>query len=566
MSAWGSRFQQLWKSRPLGCFAGASACWILLLYSRALTTPFVYDDITIVEKNPVIASLSGAMRYFSVSASFSPDLLSASGSYYRPLTWLSFAVDRKLWGLDPTGFHVTNLVLSWLNSILGFSLLRRCGVSPGIAALTPLVWLALPINSEGVIWISARCYSLSVLFVLAALLLAQSYLARSRAGILATYFVACCAALLSHETGLLVVPLTVLIAYARGNFLTVRLQLLYLSLAGFSADAIYFFLSRITGTTSSHTTLSLFSLGATFFKYGLWMVFPLGMSIERSTDTPVNQLTTTAVMAWMALAIFCGAIILLRNKLPEVSAGLTWTFVALLPFCAIAIYQGMAERYEYLASFGLALAVVALVLRLKTRARFAGWCVLAIWLCWGVWRVEARLSDWSSEGRLYASSLETTPRSWVLLLNLGNTYLQSGNYQEATSTYGRALAIDPRAVKAAINLAASLQLTGNIEGAERAYEYAISLAPKQGDIYTNLGSLVFTEGKIGYAEQLLRKAISLNSSDATAYFNLGVLYERSGRSDEAIKMFQRTLQLNPEYPDAQRGLEQAITKSRQNSR
>ena len=378
------------------------------------------------------------------------------------------------------------------------------------------------------------------------------------------YFCASLASLLSHETGLLIIPLTALLAFLyiqRANF---RLSLLHLLLAGFGADAIYFLLKHVAsrGLPGSFS-LSLNSAATEFFQYLGWMLLPLGLSIERSTDTPPNTLTSSAAIAWIAFAALCGGLVAVQNKFRELAGGWCWVTLALAPFCVVALYQGMGERYTYLASLGLAFAVVGTVLRSKRPARSAAGLVAAAWVLWGAWRLEARAADWSNEAQLYASSLETTPRSWVLLLNLGNAYLQNAQYDAAKETYQRALTMNPKAVKAAINLAASLQMLGDLTGAEKEYQYALSLAPSQGDIYTNLGSLVFGEGKTAYAEQLLERAVSLNAYDATAYFDLGVLYQRSGRYRQAAEMFEKTLALNPEYPDARRGLDQARAKMQQ---
>ena len=76
----------------------------------------------------------------------------------------------------------------------------------------------------------------------------------------------------------------------------------------------------------------------------------------------------------MTVAAFIGvltlliAILRLQNKMPEVAAGLAWLCIALVPFCGfVPTYQGMAERYTYLAALGLVLAIVALVFHLRNR-------------------------------------------------------------------------------------------------------------------------------------------------------------------------------------------------------
>jgi hypothetical protein len=103
------------------------------------------------------------------------------------------------------------------------------------------------------------------------------------------------------------------------------------------------------------------SFGLFFWKYLAWMVFPIHMSIERSTDTPPSGWSGHALAAWLFVALVCAALIVVHRKISRSPIGLAWMGIGLLPFCGIVfIYQGMAERYAYLASAGLALMVVVI--------------------------------------------------------------------------------------------------------------------------------------------------------------------------------------------------------------
>jgi protein O-mannosyl-transferase len=103
-------------------------------------------------------------------------------------------------------------------------------------------------------------------------------------------------------------------------------------------------------------------LGLSFWKYILWMSAPVHMSMQRSTSTPPNVPFPEAVAALGSIFVLCVGIVSLSGKVPLVSASLAWTTLAILPFCGIVhIYQGMAERFEYFASAGLALAVTSLL-------------------------------------------------------------------------------------------------------------------------------------------------------------------------------------------------------------
>src|ERR1700722_17551943 len=219
-------------------FLAISILWVFALYWNALNAPFLYDDLDQILNNPSLADWhTFAHRFLLAPVAFTTDFRGTGGLSYRPLYWISLAFDRHLWQLNPVGFHLTNLLLHVANGVLGFRLLRRLHISLIAAASTSLLWLALPIHSEAVAWISGRAYSLSTLFLLLSLLLASHHLRTHKPLSLVLYFFTTMAALLSHEQGLLVLPLTLLVAYATSN--TKRRSLLSLSSAAILASALY---------------------------------------------------------------------------------------------------------------------------------------------------------------------------------------------------------------------------------------------------------------------------------------------------------------------------------------
>ncbi|HEY0263082.1 MAG TPA: hypothetical protein VGC07_01040, partial [Granulicella sp.] len=121
-----------------------AAVWIALLYGRALAAPFVYDDLDGVVNNPSLQSWHAfAARFPRAPVDFTTSLRGGGGSTYRPLYWLSLALDRRLWQLNPAGFHLTNLLLHLAVGCAGFRLLRSLRVALTPAALTVLIWLSL---------------------------------------------------------------------------------------------------------------------------------------------------------------------------------------------------------------------------------------------------------------------------------------------------------------------------------------------------------------------------------------------------------------------------------------
>jgi protein O-mannosyl-transferase len=521
----------------------------MLLYAGCICGSFIYDDISHIQENPALTSWRGTLHYFQIGDTFANDLLPGGGSSYRPLLWLSLALDRHLWGLHPCGFHITNLLLHWISGSLYFFLLRRMRAPTLLAATVCLLWLSLPVNSEAVAWISGRTYPLMAVFLASSLLAANSYLTKGSTATLFLYAVGLLAALLSNEEGILVLPLTIVLTYFREK--APQRRWLTLGIAGVVPTAIYFVLRRFAEAHPPSGPASFLMLGTAFFKYLMWILFPAHMSVERSTDTPANSLSVASVAA--SVGIFCLLILLywLRKKNALTALGLTWMVVALLPFCGIVpLYQGMAERYVYLASFGLALAIIAAAWQSSTPKRLVVFSLIILWGFWGAKRLELRALDWKDPISLYQSSLETTPRSTKLNYNLGTAFEAAGNFYQARESYQKALAINPKYVSAMIGLGNVDQRTGNMAKAEQEYRQAAATNPAGGNPYCYLGALLFREGETDRAIQELSKALAINPSNPTAYLDLGVIYQKTGDSKRAAQMYVKVLTLQPGQPDA----------------
>jgi protein O-mannosyl-transferase len=528
-------------------FAIISACWVALLYRHVIGAAFVYDDVPQIQHNAALLSWHSAGQYARAAVPFNSEFRGFGGSFYRPLFWFSLALDRSLWGLHAIGFHLTNLVLHWANGLLAFLLLKRLRVSSLLSAAVSICWLGLPIDAEVVAWISGRAISLAVLFLLIALLCADWYRRSNKIVALLAYAIASFGALLSHEIGILTLPLACLILYATN---AVPRRWLVLSGVGVAVAAVYLWLRHLRGAHLSSGVAVIIGSGISFWKYIGWMLLPLRMSIERSTDVPTDTPVTTAAASIGVLALFI-AILQLRSKLPEVAAGLAWLCIALSPFCGIVpIYQGMAERYTYLAALGLVLAIAGLSSHLESWTRSLVLYALILWVSWGVWRLNARVLDWRDEISLYAKSLEATPKSSVLLYNLGVALAEAGDASKAAVYYQRAIDLNPQYTSAFINLGNLFQSQGNYSQSAALYERAISLDPRDPDAWVNLGTLYLQLALNQQAKIAYENAIALKSNDVEAIIDLGAALQRLGDLSGAEQAYQRAIAVDPSQAPA----------------
>jgi Flp pilus assembly protein TadD len=590
-----ARAIQWCRYHPIATYIFASILWTAVLYAHAVTAGFAsYDDVPQIVQNPSLSSLTASLKYFQSPVSFASDFRGSGASFYRPLFWLSLAIDEKLWGLNPVAFHVTNVLLHWLSGLFLFLLLRRLNISSLSSALTSLLWIGLPVNSEAVAWISGRPYCLVACFLLLGTLFAERYLSSLGVKYLVGYGLASFCALLSHEEAVLIVAFTLLLTVAKHKGKSRSAMMLY----GVSVTTIlfYFWLRHTAGATGVTAKGAISSFGLFFWKYLGWMVLPIHMSVERSTNTPPPGWSGHAIAAWLCLTLACAVLIAVQRKIPKSPIGFAWMGIALLPFCGIVfIYQGMAERYTYVASAGLALMVVLIGVEWRVRLRPFVLGLIAVWVLWGVYRLETRISDWSDAARLYGHSLEATPRSAKLHYNLGAVLEGRKNFAQASAEYNRALGLEPsyepalaglgnielnlgRAneasqmfqkalqlkpddVKAVTNYGTALQMLGEIDASKKQYQRAISLAPDNDEAYCDLGVLLFRAGDVDAAVLQFNQAAKINPNNPIPLFNLAAIYQKNGRADLAVKLYERVLQLNPGDPDTIAALQSLLSNS-----
>ena len=168
-------------------FAALAAAVAAMAYLPALTVGFTSDDFFILDRVRAQGGLQHALAYFE----------RGFFDYYRPLAFVSHAVDWRLWGPHAIGFHLTNVVLHAAATALVFAIGRR--ILDRSAALAAALLFGLhPASHEAVYWIAARFDLLATTFMLASLLLLWRDDAWSFAGGVACFAVA----LLSKESAL----------------------------------------------------------------------------------------------------------------------------------------------------------------------------------------------------------------------------------------------------------------------------------------------------------------------------------------------------------------------------
>jgi hypothetical protein len=450
----------------------------LALYGNTLGNDFVWDD-----------RLSAA----------APSLAARTGSFHRPVVMLSFMLDGSLWGAWPGGFHLTNIVahagVAWLLR----TLVLAAGMDAGVALAAGLVFLAHPVQSEAVAYISGRTDILCAFWLLLALLAWQR--ARRGADVFALGASAALAlALFSKETAVLV-PLVLLLPGLRAGTDGARpLPLLPLLVAG-----IWLFVSgpglHLQGLAGRLPAIALAALG-----YLRLLVWPLDLHLERFT--PVVGWSSAAIGALGVLAAAGVGLFALARRRPR---GVLFLGLAVLLYAPVSgvipVYPAVADRvlftpehFLYLPLLGLAPLVAA------SWPRRGALGVLAIALVSWAAVVIDRNRDWRDEPTLFRHTLAYEPPTARVWYNLANLELAAGRLDAAARLYQAALARDPGDGAAHLNLAITRQGQGDLPAAETHYRLAIANDPGLVEAYRGLAAVLTTRGAGAEAARVLEGA------------------------------------------------------------
>jgi protein O-mannosyl-transferase len=565
-----------------------SAALTLLLYWRSFHSPFVYDDLDQIVNNPNLGTWSQFVQRFLLRpVELTTSFLGYGGSTYRPVFWLSIFIDHALWKLNPEGFHVTNVALHLLNANLVFALLRRLQISFREAAVISLLWLSLPVNTEVVAWVSGRAYALCTFFILLCLLSALAFLRRGGFVSALTCFVTATCAVLSHELGLLILPLFLLLVISTGR----KWNKTVFTTAGIlSLTALIYETLRLRiGVHALSRPASIKWAAIALWQYVTITLLPLHMSVERSTSISLNQPHPWLMPEVGCMALIFGYAVWCRRTNPALLGGLAWFAICTAPFWLLINYQGTAERFAYLGAIGIIVAIVSACSTADRRwARTLVAICLGTWSLWNVYKTSVRLGDWSDPVRLYQSSLQATPLSPSLhyslafslrergdlkealseyqrtleiddkyphgFASLGDLYLQLNSYSPAQTAFGRALAIDPNDTAVLLNKGAAYQSAGALSDAEAVYKRISQIEPANSAAHVNLGVLYLSEKRQEDAMHEFAQAIDLKSKDTVPYYDLAVLFQQAGRFDLALVLYKKVLELKPDDEDTLRNI------------
>ncbi len=505
------------------------------VYNQITDFDFInYDDPQYVTKNPKV--MSGLVKS-SIMTAFT----SFHAANWHPLTWLSHMADVTLFGLNPAGHHLTNLLLHLLNTLMLYFLLYRMTGQRWPGMVVAALFAVHPLHVESVAWIAERKDVLCGFFFMGTLLSYQRYVKHpGMIGYIRT--IALFAMALMAKPMAVTLPFVLLLLdfwpLSRLAPDTVPQKAAAISWK-LILEKIPFFLLTVVSCTVTWFAQSHSGAVTALSR------IPLDMRMANAAVSTVNYITKTiwpvdlaifypypnTLAGWrvsLSTLVIIGttlSVVWFARRLPYLAVGWFWFLGMLVPVIGIVQVgaQSMADRYTYLPLIGLfIMAAWGFGIRRETT--------------WHRWTVRC-----------------TFVMVAVVMLSVA-ARTQVGRWKDTATLFRHAIAVTPPNAIAHQYLGFDLAGKDRFDEAKFHYRTAINIKPDYASAYNSLGVVLAIEGNLEEANASFSKALRIKPHHPEVHNNLGVVLERQHRLEDAIFHFREAVRTRPDYLVAHRNL------------
>jgi Flp pilus assembly protein TadD len=527
--------------------------------------------------------------------------------HYQPLTWLTLSIDYLFWGLNPVGYHLTNLLLHCLNAVVLYFLAFRLFVLadpalaghqhsllPLAAGFSALLFSVHPLRVESVTWATERRDVLSGLFFLLSILCYLKAVTNGESGSRHRRWIfislgAYVLSLLSKASAMtLPVVLLVLDVYplrrlgpaSKGWFSPEtrkvwREKLLFVAFAVCTGVTALFaqYTAGAYRSLEQHGIASRFSQALYALMFYLWKTV-LPFNLSPLYEIPLNpQFWRWSFFLSGFVAIGITVVLFSkRRRWPAVLASWIVYGALLAPISGIAQSgpQLVGDRYSYLSCMSWALLAgggLVHLWQLSLSGSFAsrlaipvtGFAAVAlVGLGALTWR---QTQIWKDSERLWRHALLIQKESGYAHNNLGMALAEQNRLDEAIVEFREVLQINPTDADGHHNLGNALARKGRLGEAVEQFHEALRIHPGHAKAHYDLGNALARQGELDTAVVHFRQALFFAPQDARAHYNLGQILVRQGKLEEAIQHYRLALRIDPAHVKARYHL--AVTLAEQ---
>lgn len=518
-----------------------------LVYLPSLFNGFVWDDEEQIVNNTIIHSLSNTPLFFKGST-FNTGGAGLSGWYYKPLMTMSFAISYAFFKNNAFGFHLFQLIIHLLNSILVFLIFYHFFKKEPLTLILSLIFAIHPGISEAVFYISATQEVLFTFFGLLTFYLAIKI--KNLPLITIITFIFLTLALLSKEAAFVIIPILILyclffekeklLPLISGIFFSV---FLYLFLRLFVARITFGF-HKIVPIAKASFTERLITVPFILFSYLKLIFFPKDLAIAQHfviKNIFDNHFYGSLILITFFLLLVIYYFLKLRSKI--FNFFLFWYLASIsLVLNIFPLDMTLAERWLYFPIIGMLGMVGWLIKELKAtiKTKIITVSLLIILSL----RTIIRGFDWRSGLSLFSHDISYSKNSFDLENNLGVELFRKGEIKESRKYFEESIKLAPEWWTNYNNLGAYYQHYGDLKKAEKLYRTSI----KNGDYYLayeNLANILFSQKRFKEAISFCKESLKKLPYNLNLRFFLTLSYYQEKDFDNAEKSAYQLFLLSP---------------------
>lgn len=534
-----------------------------------------YDDDNYVTENPIV--LKGLSKEGLVWA-FTTNHV----GNWHPITWVSHMVDCEMYGLNPMGPHLNNLLLHAANALLLFLILYRVTGKRWRAFFVAALFALHPLRVESVAWVSERKDVLSTFFAFFAMGAYFLYTEKHRLRYYLMSLVFFALSLMSKPMLVTLPFLLLLLDYwplgrfrfappegpdSKKSFSFLAFEKVPFLLLSLAMSAIAFILQKGSGAMPAFIPMKTRIANAlvSYLGYLEKTLWPQDLAVFYPHQGPLIALGDILFSFIFLCAVTILALVA-RRRLAYFTTGWLWYLGTLVPVIGLVQVgmQAMADRYTYFPLIGifiiLSWGVYDLVKRWRYHGPFlivAGGLILALLIV----STHEQVGYWKNSRTLFAHALRATQGNYVAHSNLGVAWAREGNLKEAEKHLREALRINPLHASAHNSLGLILFDRGDYGGAARHFREAIRINPNFYAAHNNLGLVLARQKKYEDALREYEEALRINPYDVHALSNQGVLLARQGNLEQAVHPLEKALSIRPDLLSARVTLGSVLVQS-----
>ena len=549
-------------------------CLGFVIYSQTFHHSFQFDDFLFIVNNPAIRDVTDIQAIWAIL-----------GQPSRFVAFYSFALNYHFHQLDVFGYHAVNFVIHWINAVLvGWlvslvvSVIQQPKTHPGgLHAQTPgvcfglfaaLIFIAHPVQTQAVTYITQRFASLATLFYL----LSVCWYIKGRINVdrrMWYWAGACVAGILGMFTKEIVITLPLMIilveyflkpqthpggvrTHTPGVCLRFGLLLFFLVIpAIFSFDIQGMLLGPKDSASHGGDVITLGPYVLTQFRVMARFVqlcfLPVGQNVDYDFALSAHffepQVMWGVGMYGMFLAVAVRLTVSSRQDIYRrlIAFGIFWFLLTLAPNF-IPRRHIIFEHKLYLPLVGFSLALSAgLYYWIDHKWKYI--TVMSIIVIVLSWLTYQRNQVWQTPITLWEDTARKSPHKPRPYNHLGSAYYQAGLYDAALGQYTKALRLNPNYVEVYINRALAYQAKGQYDLAVEDVQKGLDLNPLNPKAYNVQGLILGTHGKIESAIVAYNNALALDPDNAPALANRGAMYDQQHQYDLALADYTQALTL-----------------------